>query len=109
MAKKSFGNGFESVFDSSDTSDDVEEIIPDFEDDKNKQGIKLKSHSNSVETVARYRTTFHATEDLYEQVQAVAYWERQKIKDVINTAVAQYLEKKGKKYMSQALNAYRSR
>jgi len=40
------------------------------------------------------RATFIVNEELLEKLKAVAYWERKLIKEVINTALQEYVDKK---------------
>ncbi len=40
------------------------------------------------------RATFIVKEDLLEKLKAIAYWERILVKDVLNTALQEYVDKK---------------
>ena len=43
------------------------------------------------------RATFIVNEELLDKLKAIAYWERRLIKDVINTALQEYVDKHEKK------------
>lgn len=113
MTKKSFGGGFDSILASTDPELRGEEDATVSSDRKKappqrriQESTVLADHDGSSISV---RTTLYISEDLYEQIQAVAYWERQKIKDVLNQSLENYLKKKGEKFVKEALVAYRSR
>jgi hypothetical protein len=85
MAKKTFTGGLES-------------LIGEY-NDKNKVGrprtqfkeIKKSSEVGTIE--GETRATFIVRESLLEKVKAVAYWDRLKMKDVINIALEEYLSR----------------
>lgn len=80
MAKKDFKGGLESLLQSTSLKESKEEI-------KQTEGQVLKS--------AETRATFIVREDYLEKIKAIAYWDRLLVKDVINLAFGQYLEKYG--------------
>ena len=59
-----------------------------------KQELKQITKSSQEGTkVNETRATFIVNEDLLENLKAIAYWERILIKEVVDTALQEYLEK----------------
>ena len=80
MAKKNFKGGLDSLLQST-TSNNISTSIPTVKNDTTKPN--------------ELRATFIVREDYLEKIKAVAYWDRLLVKDVINTAIGQYIEKYG--------------
>jgi len=53
-------------------------------------------------------TTFRIDVDVMETIKAVAYWERKKIQDVLDSALRDYLTKIPKQELTKAKKAYSS-
>ena len=68
MAKKSFKTSFDSLL------------------GENKSKISKKSNNKEI------RATFIVKEHNIEKLKAIAYWERAKIKDILNQALSNYIE-----------------
>lgn len=51
-------------------------------------------------------TTFRVNTEKLGKIKALAYWDRKKIQDVFDEALAMYLEKVGDKNLSTAVEAY---
>jgi hypothetical protein len=54
--------------------------------DEDRSKIKKKSDSKEI------RATFIVKEDNIEKLKAIAYWERDKIKNILNEALSKYIE-----------------
>ena len=52
-------------------------------------------------------TTFRIRVDVLEKIKALAYWDREKIQDVLDKALNEYLDKVPAKEMEKALKAYK--
>jgi hypothetical protein len=79
VAKKNFKGGLDSLLQSTTTSTNIPPVV---------------SKSDNVKP-NELRATFIVREDYLEKIKAVAYWDRLLVKDVINTAIGQYIEKYG--------------
>lgn len=49
---------------------------------------------NTIEEVKEVKRTFAISEDLFEQLERAAYWDRTTQKDILNEALAEYFEGK---------------
>ena len=47
----------------------------------------------SIQTPKNVRTTVIVREDYIDKVKAIAYWERKKIKDILNESLKDYISK----------------
>jgi hypothetical protein len=75
MAKKQFTNSFQDIFSPTETKllkQDVTKASADIDD-------KIQ------------RTTLLLNRETYKTIKAIAYWERKQIKDIIEEAIAGYL------------------
>lgn len=81
MAKKNFKGGLDSLL--QNTTGANQNI-----------STTLSPHNNSTKP-NELRATFIVREDYLEKIKAVAYWDRILVKDVMNIALGQYLEKYG--------------
>lgn len=111
MAKKDFSGGFNTLLGgtATDTKEPVvEETLADelkrlAQGKVNKVGrprtnFKDVSKSSQEGTLkGETRATFILRENLLDKVKAVAYWDRLKIKEVVNTALEEYLSRYEKK------------
>ena len=75
MAKKQFTNSFHDIFSPTETHLLKEEFIKTPEDNNDKI----------------QRTTLMLSRKTYKTIKAIAYWERKQIKDIIEEAIAGYL------------------
>jgi hypothetical protein len=75
MAKKQFTNSFQDIFSPTETHLLKEEFIKTPEDNNDKI----------------QRTTLMLSRKTYKTIKAIAYWERKQIKDIIEEAIAGYL------------------
>lgn len=75
MAKKQFTHSFQDIFSPTETHLLKEEFIKTPEDNNDKI----------------QRTTLMLSRKTYKTIKAIAYWERKQIKDIIEEAIAGYL------------------
>ena len=75
MAKKQFTNSFQDIFSPTETHLLKEEFIKTPEDNDDKI----------------QRTTLLLSRQTYKTIKAIAYWQRKQIKDIIEEAIAGYL------------------
>ena len=83
MTKKTFTSGLDS-------------LVGDYKKQKGRPTTSTRVVSKSSQEGTKEnetRATFIVKEDLLEKLKGVAYWERIMIKDVINTALGEYLKK----------------
>ena len=113
MAKKNFSGGLNTLLGETATETEtkepvVEETLADelkrlAQGKVNKVGrprtnFKDVSKSSQEGTLkGETRATFILRENLLDKVKAVAYWDRLKIKEVVNTALEEYLSRYEKK------------
>ena len=81
MAKKNFKGGLDSLLQNTTGAN------PNL-------STTLSPQNNSTKP-NELRATFIVREDYLEKIKAVAYWDRILVKDVMNIALGQYLEKYG--------------
>jgi hypothetical protein len=75
MAKKQFTNSFQDIFSPTETQLLKEDVAKAPEDNNDKI----------------QRTTLMLSRKTYKIIKAIAYWERKQIKDIIEEAIAGYL------------------
>ena len=75
MAKKQFTNSFQDIFSPTETQLLKEDVAKAQEDNNDKI----------------QRTTLMLNRKTYKTIKAIAYWERKQIKDIIEEAIAGYL------------------
>lgn len=82
MSKKDFKGGLQSLIGESNsiTTDNTNVNLPN-------------PPNESVNPKAEERATFIIPVDLHDQLKAIAYWERLRIKDVVTSALSEYIEK----------------
>jgi hypothetical protein len=89
MAKKDFSGGLNSLLGDQPEKPKV---------GRPKTNLKeITKSSQEGTTEGETRATFIVREDLLEKVKAVAYWERMLYKEVVNTALEEYLSRYEKK------------
>ena len=88
MSKKDFKGGLNSLLGSQEQKS---------EDNKNSQGKEITKSSQKAAKQNEIRATFIVDEEKLEKLKAVAYWDRLKIKEVLNNALEEYLENYEKK------------
>lgn len=81
MAKKNFKGGLDSLLQNTTGA--------------NPNVSTTLSPQNNSTKPNELRATFIVREDYLEKIKAVAYWDRILVKDVMNIALGQYLEKYG--------------
>lgn len=94
MSKKNFSGGLSSLLGDNNISTSaqtVENVVVE----KTKKTITKTSQEGTKENETR--ATFIVNETILEKIKAVAYWERILLKDVINTAIQDYITKYEKK------------
>ena len=89
MAKKDFTGGLSSLLGEQPDKPKVGRPRTQFKE------LKKSSEEGTIE--GETRATFIVKESLLEKVKAVAYWDRILMKDVINTALEEYLSRYEKK------------
>jgi len=79
MAKKNFKGGFDSLLGNN----------------KQENEIKTKSNEKSVKKIdeEEVRATFIIDKNLLNNLKSIAYWDRLLIKDVLNQALNDYIDK----------------
>ena len=87
MAKKQFTNSFQDIFSPTETHLLEEEFIKTPEDNDDKI----------------QRTTLLLSRQTYKTIKAIAYWERKQIKDIIEEAIATYLNSIDAKELEKAI------
>lgn len=85
MAKKDFSGGLSSLLGDQPEKSKVGRPKTNFKE--------VTKSSQEGTTEGETRATFILKEDLLDKVKAVAYWERLKIKEVVNTALEEYLSR----------------
>jgi len=87
LAKKQFTNSFQDIFSPTETHLLKEEFIKTPEDNNDKI----------------QRTTLMLSRKTYKTIKAIAYWERKQIKDIIEEAIANYLNSIDAKELEKAI------
>jgi len=90
MAKKTFAGGLNSLLESSNTA----------KSNRGRPTTRTKEITKSSQENTRpdeTRATFIVKEALLEKLKGIAYWERAMIKDIINTAIEDAVNKYEKK------------
>ena len=87
MAKKQFSNNFQNIFSPTETHLLKEEFIKTPEDNDDKI----------------QRTTLLLSRQTYKKIKAIAYWQRKQIKDIIEEAIATYLNSIDAKELEKAI------
>lgn len=78
---------------------------PEIVANKKKRGRKkVQKEENDEETVASFVIRIES----HELIKALSYWERKKIKDVLEEALQAHFGTKGKSYLDKALREFRN-
>ena len=93
MSRKSFSNGIDAIL--GDTQKSDEHVNGERRHEKNSQ-----KHPTVT------RTSIFLEVDSYEQIKAIAFWERRPITSVIQEALDALIHSKGEKYVKDAVKAY---
>jgi len=107
MSKKNFKGGLNSLFGETTTKKTSNKNTALPESKKRSKAGRPKTSTKEITKSSQEgtkenetRATFIVNEDLLEKLKAIAYWDRVMIKDVVNTAlqdtVEKYEKKKGK-------------
>ena len=97
MSKKNFSGGLNSLLgDKTESKKATDNKAPVGRPKKQFKEITKSSQEGTKENETR--ATFIVNEDLLEKVKAVAYWDRVLIKDVLNKALEEIVEKYEKKH-----------
>lgn len=90
MSKKQFTNSFQDIFTPTENKSQKDEVakVP-VQDD------------NEIQ-----RTTLLLRRKTYKTVKALAYWERKQIKDIIQEAIATYINSMDSKELERAITHY---
>jgi hypothetical protein len=86
MSKKDFKGGFTDLL--GDTGPDKKKIGRPKDPTKRKPDKTSQEGTKNDET----RATFIVKEELLDKIKALAYWEREQIKETINKALLNYVE-----------------
>ena len=89
MSKKNFSQGLNSLL------GENQEIASE------KENMPTKIAKNNLKKEDEIRATFIINEKLLEKLKAIAYWERLKIKDVVNNALVEAVKKYEKENKSE--------
>lgn len=96
MSKKKFSEGINAILGEKET-------LRASSGEKKIQTLKGSNQS------AEKRATFIIDKDLLEKLKAVAFWERENIKKILNDAISEYIERKGKMFIEEALMKFREK
>ena len=97
MSKKSFTGGLSTVLgDRPETAKRGRPVT---------QNKKITKSSQEGTKENETRATFIVNEELLDKIKAVSYWDRVLVKDVLNTALQEYLEKKNPKPRPEEVRA----
>ena len=114
MAKKSFSKGLGSLLEATvdengAQENDIDKTVKD-EEGSTAQQKTTSLPSRKIGTLpGETRATIILKEELLEQLKAIAFWERLKIKDLCEEILSSYIGEKDKPYMKRALSEYRKR
>jgi len=75
--------------------------------EKDKKADTTNITKNTSTTDITKVTTFRIKVEVLEKIKALAYWDREKIQDVLDKALNEYLDKVPAKEMEKALKAYK--
>jgi uncharacterized protein (DUF4415 family) len=103
MAKKEFFSSFEenlSLKESSNTT------TADNTNITATTSITKKAKSKPKATPTKV-TTFRIKTDVLEKIHAIAYWDREKIQDVLDKALTNYIDNIPAKELEKAMKAYK--
>jgi hypothetical protein len=89
MSKKNFTGGLNSLL--GETKPQSKKIDDNVTIKKEVKELKLKDNDNET------RATFIIKEDVLNKLKSIAYWERIKIKEALNNALEEYIDKYEKK------------
>jgi hypothetical protein len=113
MAKKSFSEGLNSLLESTvEEENEIESSSALFRQKRGRPRTSFKTITKATQEGTKEgeeRATFIVRIPLIEKIKAVAFWDRMQIKDVVNNALEAYLNQKGEKHVSQALQAFRKK
>lgn len=85
MSKKSFSGGLNSLFESEKTTKKVGRP-------KSHKEVNISSQQGTLP--GETRATIIINEQLLDKIKAVAYWDRELVKETISKAIGDYLEKR---------------
>ncbi len=101
MTRKNFSKGIDSIL------GNRHEIK---EDTSHHQNTKSTAVIDEPEVQAKEeittRTTIYLNPDVYEQIKAIAYWDRRSVTSIIQESLATFVESKGTKYVNEAVKKY---
>ena len=92
MSKKTFKGGLSSLLDNEEHT----KIEP-----------SKKTNISNKSTSILKRATFILPEELLEKMKAMSFWERKKIKTVLENALNHYFSSKGTSFMKEITEEYR--
>lgn len=91
MSRKNFAKGIDAILGDSEEASKTYSEISSFKGNKKEKFL---------------RTSLYVDIETYEQLKALAYWDRRSLTSLVNEAFALYVESKGKKYVSDAVKKY---
>ena len=113
MSKKSFTGGLDALLTPSSEEERKErKVKPENKNTKARhtvardEGVKNSTHENKDNDDFEDRYTIFLKNSTLKKLQALAWWERRKIKEVANTALEEYFASRGAKLVKQALNEF---
>ena len=105
---KCFIGGIDTLFGDRKEGGDSKEVT--FSKGRPKTQSKEITKSSQEGTLeGETRATFIVKEDLLQSIKAVAFFERQQIKAVINQALEDFLQGKGQDYIKTAVKEYKEK
>jgi len=85
-------------------TDDTEPIVPIKDNDQKKVAHKEKVKDNDMVVM-----TFRIKKEYHETIKAIAFWDRKKIQEVFDEAIATYFEQIPKATMKKAIEEFEKR
>lgn len=92
MAKKNFSEGIESFLGGSILEKPQKKIVKD-----------------QIEKIPLVKTSFRTKKTLLDTIRALAYWERKKVRDVLEDCLQVYIDQQPESNIEQALENYKNK
>lgn len=99
MAKKNFTGGLNSLL--GDTQPEKTKAPPE------PRGKDITKTTQEGTYKGEIRATFIVNEGKLETLKALAYWERKKIKELLDEAITLYINNKDKEFLNKAILEYK--
>jgi len=112
MAKKSFGNGLNSILGSSVIDQEIEEAPAITQEEKKPQGrprTNMREITNTSQKGTKEgetRSTFIVNEKMLNRLKALSYWKRKQIKVLMHEALKVYFDTHSSEEIRRAEEEY---